>query len=358
MCNGWNIVKTFLLVLVFLAWTSDGLAENGRGFDEDEVFESGLKIHSVTPEDKKTVVQPVPKARSRAPSRRSSSRARVRTAATAPSKPVPAKTAVSAPSAPKQGESADKGDLETNIINSMLAGMDEGDETQSSPTSKNQNDKADLKGEAALPGGVAEDGQDAAKEEGDFPSKADYIADESTSKGVFSEDKAETGGEVNYVRMLVATLVIGGLIVLLAYLWKMLQTKSLRIFPKSPYPLKILSQQLIGARSRILIVEALGKKYLVGATPDRIQLLADLDLFGNEGSAESLRGEIPDTMDEEAADTFSSRIFSQVVPKSLDPVERKNPENSPEARAPAPLSEREKAAMKIREKLKHLKKYS
>lgn len=160
---------------------------------------------------------------------------------------------------------------------------------------------------------------------GDFPAKANYISSEESvgavptemkndavtavstatvtpeatsvkkpvlvAKDSFSEATPYKGPEVSYQRVILSTLTIVLLMTGLAYFWRYLQGKG-GLFSGANGQLKILAQQPINVRSKILIIEALNKKYLVGATPERIQLLADLDLF-SEGAAE--QPEMPST---------------------------------------------------------------
>jgi flagellar biogenesis protein FliO len=119
---------------------------------------------------------------------------------------------------------------------------------------------------------------------------------------------------------------------------------------------------MISARSKILVVEALGKRYLVGATQERIQLLADLDFFadGNEGESDDAdfnqalapqTKKIVKTMATEAA------ISSQAT--HAKPVQQNRASVSQQPIVTArPTQQTSGTAEKIREKLKTLKKLS
>lgn len=350
--------KTTVWSLVFfliLCGTSPAWSENGQGFDEDEVFESGLNIRTVDTAAPKQATPPPKKSTWSAPKRaiRKASRAQPRAQA------VKAAPVVKKAQAPVKKPEAD---LESNIINSMLDGMDEG-AAKEKESAKVDKEEAKVLVPATQPQPKIQ--------EDNFPLKATYIDDEDQGRLVLEKKSEEVDSGVNFTRMILATLAICGMIVFLAWLWKVLQGRSLKLFPKSQYPIKILSQQMISTRSRILIIEAIGKKYLLGVTPDRIQLLADLDLFGTESSQAGSVDQIdedaltPVTKASEhvqAADSFAAKMFSQGMPQPMMDVEELTEEFTeevqPEPKAQVkPLSEREKTAMKIREQLKSLKKY-
>lgn len=352
-------------MLVFLAGISGSgfaMAENGQSFDEDEVFESGLNIRKVEPQEKKTEAKPAavkprprqrvyskPRVLSRAPAKKS--QATVSSKTKAPVAKEKDLQAVSGKETPK--------DVESNIINSMLDEMEEeaepAEEKQTAP-GKTHEVEEESKTVATEQLEKASDKKTELEEEDGFPAKTDHAKSE--SKIPFLDSKAgEEAGSVSYLRMIISTLVVVAFIFLFAYLWKMMQTRSLGIFPKNNYPLKVLSQQMIGPRSKIVIIEALGKKYLVGATQERIQLLADLDLFGTEGVP--LPQENPENRDDgdHDEDSFASKIFSQFNQTVQTPENRVTSQSMPSPSS-TNISEREKAASRIREKLKSLKKFS
>lgn len=337
-----------LIFFLILCGASPAWSENGQGFDEDEVFESGLNIRSVETAEPKQVTPAPKKSTWSAPKRviRKAQRSQPRGQA------VKAKPVAKAQAPAKKSDAA----LESNIINSMLVGMDEETKSDKKESGKAQEEKAEA---------PVLDDEPQVKTKDDFPLKATYIEDEDQGRLVLEKKPDDTESGVSFTRMILATLTICVLIVLLAWLWKVLQGRSLQLFPKSQYPLKILSQQMISTRSRILIIEALGKKYLLGVTPDRIQLLADLDLFGTEGSLTG-NAEQPDddelaataTEHVQSADSFTAKMFSQGMPQPALEVEDLSEEIQVEPKPSVkPLSEREKTAMKIREQLKNLKKY-
>lgn len=121
---------------------------------------------------------------------------------------------------------------------------------------------------------------------GDFPDKTEFIRDEdkkNTSTLLVPTPPKSEPTEFSYGAMIkkmsVSTLMIAGVVLVLAYIWKILRDKSFRIFPGNEVTLRVVSQQVIAPKSRILIVEAYGKKYLLGATQDHITLLSDIDFY-------------------------------------------------------------------------------
>jgi flagellar biogenesis protein FliO len=186
--------------------------------------------------------------------------------------------------------------------------------------------------------------------EGAFPPKSGYIgAQESKTpepsqpaEGGLTEKLIRLGGTSGRTqavdpleRVALPTLAVIAAIAVLALLWKFMASRGGGLFA-SQDKLRILGQQMIGPRSKIIIVEALGKKYLVGATHERVSLIADLDLFG--------------TADDESAPVFSPRS------------ELKRSETAPMAsgasQEPDVAVSAEETAEKIKERLKSLKKIS
>lgn len=126
-----------------------------------------------------------------------------------------------------------------------------------------------------------------------FPDKTDFIKEQDEKQ----EDKVNTTGSVKagnisnqvdneslsqppaYPNMILSTFMIIFAIVVLALVWKYLQSKNFRLGDASG-KLKLIAQHPISIKSKLMIVEAMGKKFLIGATQDRIQLLSDLEYDG------------------------------------------------------------------------------
>lgn len=189
---------------------------------------------------------------------------------------------------------------------------------------------------------------DPAPTEGAFPPKSGYIgAQESKApeaaqpaEGALAEKLIRLGGTSGenktadpLARVALPTLVVIALIAALALLWKFMVSRGSGLFA-SQDKLRILGQQMIGPRSKILIVEALGKKYLVGATHERVSLIADLDLFG--------------TADEDSVPVFTPRA----EPKRAETASMASGADQ------NPGFDAEETADKIKERLKGLKKIS
>ncbi len=125
----------------------------------------------------------------------------------------------------------------------------------------------------------------------DFPEKSEFIADEDKKSGVvlgkndasvlktaaptLKEDSGLGGMLLNTVVM---TIVLVALIVGMAYVWRYLQGKTFSKMLGKPGKLKIVSEQIISQKSKLLVIDCFGKKYLLGATENNIQMLADIDL--------------------------------------------------------------------------------
>ena len=324
-------VLVVVAVLLVAGLVNSALAE----FEDDEVFDSGLEIHKVNPapQVKKPESKPAPVVRARRNSgtawRRPVAKPRRATATAKPVKSEEKKATV------KPKPAVAEKPVESTIINSMLADMQDDDKPDLAKESEETpGDQAEpVKAEHAE-SGIAE------KTEKNFPARSEHAIKK--SEQVLPFGTAPAAEAPSFLRLFVSTLVVVGFILLLAYLWRLLQSRNIRIFTKTDLPLRVVSQQLIGARSRILIVEALGKKFLVGATPERIQLLADLDLFGAEAPVTATGAPEHDESD------FHQHIMNQIHPEKPVP-------EAPLAEVQSSgsfASEKERVAARIREKLK------
>lgn len=182
-----------------------------------------------------------------------------------------------------------------------------------------------------------------------FPPKSGYIGSQEASRSSepapradedvaqklirLGNPNASSATEDPWGRVAMPTLGILAAIVGLALLWKFMVSRGGGLFA-SQDKLRVLGQQMIGPRSKVLIVEALGKKYLLGATNEHVSLIADLDFYG-EG-------------EDDDASAFAAR-----------PQARKS-EATSTASGAAPDHDRdaEETADKIKERLKSLKKIS
>lgn len=308
-------VRLFFLIGTLAGFLRCGvaMAESSQSFDEDEVFESGLNIREVEPKQKKHQIKPTTvRPRLRPPVKKIQLTVTQKTETLEESK------------LPQAATKESPRDVESNIINSMLEGMEESTE----------------------PAGAGK------KQAGTGKSTEDNVVPTEKAEGFGEKDTpVDEAGTVGYWGMVISTLFVIGFIFLFVYLWKMVQTRTLRI-SRNNDPLKVLAQQTIGPHSKIVIIEALGKKYLVGATQERIQLLADLDLFGSEGVP--LSRENPENEGEDDS-SFAARIFSHVNQTITAHEPAVQQAQSP---SHANISEREKAVSRLREKLKSLKKFS
>lgn len=164
----------------------------------------------------------------------------------------------------------------------------------------------------------------------------------------------------SYKKVILWIVILAGMLFGLVYVWKYLQNKSFGIFPRNDQ-LKILAQQAVDQKSKILIVEALGKKFLVGATQERIQLLSDLDFYGIENNPEEVGFE-------ENMDSFQAGVPTQAqqAASSVNKV-RKEVQGRPQGLqrksstlAQAPFKGSQSTSMRpserIKNKLKELKK--
>ncbi|MBF0104142.1 MAG: flagellar biosynthetic protein FliO [Deltaproteobacteria bacterium] len=216
--------------------------------------------------------------------------------------------------------------------------------------------------DSAIEGSHDEAAQEPSKEDAvfnsmvknDFPEKTDFIVKEDLKNGVKLGEKPQMPlntvvlGEVPkssfnpmFMKMMFTTLALGVVVVLLALLWKWLQKKSggLLMGGKGA-ELKIIAQQMISPKSRVLIVDALGKKYLVGATESNISLLADIDFYASSGEVE-----------------FGSIAEKKYVSRAVADKTSASGTDQPAGADGTTLSgEQASAAMRVREKLKGLKK--
>lgn len=178
-----------------------------------------------------------------------------------------------------------------------------------------------------------------------FPEKSEFIAtqDQSKTKPARLDDSPQSlvkkSDEPAYGQLIYSTLAIVAVIFALAFLWRFLQSKPMGLFPSQNGKLKILAQQMIGARSKVIILEALGKRYLVGATQENIQLLADLDFF--EAAEQDLIGP-------------EKQLSQETLAESLSEEEPGFTEIS----SPMGASLNSSVADKVKQKLKDLKKIS
>lgn len=126
-----------------------------------------------------------------------------------------------------------------------------------------------------------------------FPQKSDFIANEDKKSGdvlpvtnakIFKANNPVEGKQTvslssMFVKMISMTVVMVLVIMLLVSVWKLIQKKKSGLADGKNFGIKVLSQQFIGNKSKIIIIETLGKRYLVGATDSNIQLLADIDFL-------------------------------------------------------------------------------
>ncbi|MCP5464777.1 MAG: flagellar biosynthetic protein FliO [Deltaproteobacteria bacterium] len=122
-----------------------------------------------------------------------------------------------------------------------------------------------------------------------FPEKTAYIQKED-SKEVVAETpvipkvKANKPEQVagpmdGFKDMMMSTALLGGVVIFLGFLYKKISQKASGIKSSEAKSLKVVAQQAVGPKSKILIVEAKGKTFLVGQTESQIQLLSDLDFY-------------------------------------------------------------------------------
>lgn len=209
-------------------------------------------------------------------------------------------------------------ELEKNVLNSMLAT----EESEKSEFIQNEDKRENVK-------------------LGDAPKTNFQIGDAGETQSLNMTNM--------FVKMGIATAILGLCVFLLAALYKFIQTKSLKLFPGTQGQLRIVSQQAISTKSKIMIIEALGKRYLVGATEHNIQLLSDLEFFdAGETATENQSQASSDQMqwssvleqasheDDAVVASFKSRDeFQPHVSKTVLPV-----------------------SSRVRERLKNLKKLS
>lgn len=152
--------------------------------------------------------------------------------------------------------------------------------------------------DAQMMGSLTASGVQAPKDPASFPPKSDYILsqDATAAAGGGSGSATTTNvapqapsqgvldgvvGNANPLsRVALPTAGVVVLIVIVALLWRAFAGRSGGLFSNQG-KLRILGQQIIGPRSKVIIIEAMGKKYLVGATHERVSLIADLDFYGS-----------------------------------------------------------------------------
>lgn len=159
-----------------------------------------------------------------------------------------------------------------------------------------------------------------------FPEKSDFIQNEDKKSDVkLTSDKPKSFPKAPVVqtaksdsldltdmmtKMGVTVLILAGVFLALATLWKFLQGKSGQVFKSKSSDLNIVAQQVIAPKSKILIVEAMGRKFLIGATEANIQLLSDMDFYSTAESQDDL------------AQTFKSPIRSRTESQNTtQPIE-------------------------------------
>lgn len=151
--------------------------------------------------------------------------------------------------------------------------------------------------DAQMMGSLTATGVQTPKDPANFPPKSDYISSQDASAAGGGSDSATAPnvtpqassqgvldgvvGNANPLsRVALPTAGVVVLIVIAALLWRAFAGRSGGLFSNQG-KLRILGQQIIGPRSKVIIVEAMGKKYLVGATHERVSLIADLDFYGS-----------------------------------------------------------------------------
>lgn len=214
-------------------------------------------------------------------------------------------------------------------------------------TSENALDTPETQAEPDI--GALADSMIATTATGDaFPEKSKVIAAEDKEAPLPLNTASPTGLEKNatsadagYLKLTLWTLVVILVIAGLAAAMRYLQTKA-GLFPSNG-KLKVISQQMVSTRSKILIVEALGKRYLLGATHENISMLADLDFFAAEAPREE-----PVETDGDSADRDDRFELARIAGAGSSQHQETLVRDS--------LPEAAGAALRIKEKLKNLKK--
>ncbi|OVE80824.1 hypothetical protein BVY03_05380 [bacterium K02(2017)] len=202
-----------------------------------------------------------------------------------------------------------------------------------------------------------------------FPEKSDFINKEDNSSGEVLGTKtikkaslppkiksnvAEFDMSNMFIKMFIGTVGLGLVVFLLALVWKWLQKKSGGFLKKGKNDLSIVSQQMIGPKSKVIIIEAMGKKYLIGATDVNIQLLADIDFYESAG----------DVVSDSQSSLASKGTFNPVGNQNVSNIinEISHSESSKPATTGAKAKQRSlisknqtKSSARIKEKLKSLK---
>lgn len=159
--------------------------------------------------------------------------------------------------------------------------------------------------------------------------------------------------DVSFSRIILSTFMVILAIAVMALIWKFLQSRNFSLGDKSGQ-LRVIAQHPISLRSKLMIVEALGRKFLVGATQDHIQLVSDLEIF--EGS-DNQRG-FAQTMSAAAEDSHLQTVAPLKAKASIFmPVEEAMlqahvPETASASVSPTVTS----VAERIRNSLRHKKK--
>lgn len=168
----------------------------------------------------------------------------------------------------------------------------------------------------------------------DFPKKTDFIAkeDEKVDGELLTKPSEVTSSLITakpsepldltdmFTKMGLSVLLLGVLVFALASLWKFLTNKSGKIFKPAQGSLNIVAQQMIAPKSRILIVEALGRKFLVGATETQIQLLSDMDFYPSETAAAENPSPAKQPARQQAQPAQSKDEFQNFLASQFEPV--------------------------------------
>lgn len=201
----------------------------------------------------------------------------------------------------------------------------------------------------------------------DFPEKTDFIEKEdqktgeklgqpkvgrssnTTKSAVKNEQILDDTMTSMFTKMGLMILVLVAVIFSLAFIWKFIQKKSGKLFKGQQAALQIVSQQVIGPKSKILIVEALGKKYLVGATESQIQLIADMDFYEMGGDVEKSGTQ---------SSSQSTFDFAHTLNKNTTPEKDSQYKPKPKDEGQSSEEVRSQAAKRIKDKLKQMKRLS
>ena len=161
---------------------------------------------------------------------------------------------------------------------------------------------------------------------GEFPQKTNFVSLDKKS----SNQNAITQID-GYEDMLFGLGLVALFLLIFAFIIKKIQNKNFSLLKRNQ-KINLISQQNIDAKSKILLVEVEGKKFLIGATPENIRLIADLEFFGddnaneteaiakNQKNFEDAAPLIPDLSQENMSDeeSFEQELHAQEIEESAD----------------------------------------